>query len=219
MSLLDWIHDIGGKLRIVQVDGACEPSPDREDGPDVVTKSLTLAQLMREMSERDMQALSELPAELSVPFTAIFEAAGVITPPHGWDVEKLRTLLSEKPYSDLTGDALTQAVIARLDCDNVTAEDLARDAVGRDQAIDAFEEHARGKMQVRADCRRRKIEEMRAQVFDLEEKIRNLEEETTRDRQNWRAWHLKKTNYEKMMAGALACLLDRPIVTLDPDEE
>ena len=71
----------------------------------------------------------------------------------------------------------------------------------------------------RGDARRRKITDLRAEIARLEDEVKHLEDEAVTDRNQWRAWHLKKTDYEKMMANALACLLDRPIVTLDPDSE
>lgn len=215
MSLLDRIYDIGGRLWIVQVASTPEPSMPKK----ISTKSYTLAQLMSEIANRDIQALAALPAELSIPFGEIFDAAGVIRHNHGWDVERLHGLLDDEPYSALAGDDLSQAVLECFGKDSASTEDLVKDAVGRDQAIDAFEEFARDKMNVRADARRRRLVELRAEIAGLEDEARRLEDETVTDRQQWRAWHLKKTDYEKMMARALSCLLDTPIVTLDPDDE
>lgn len=215
MSLMDMIYDIGGKLRIVHVHTASTPTMPAK----IATRSYTLAQLMSEIANRDVQALAELPAELSIPFDSIFDAAGVARPAHGWNVEKLHEMLSGEPFCSLTGDELAQAVLARFEEDKATTEDLVKDAVGRDQDIDAFEEYAREKMNVRSDARRRKVAELRLEISRLEDEVRLLEEEATTDRQQWRAWHQKKTDYEKMMAKALSCLLDTPIVTLDPDDE
>lgn len=221
MRLLDRIHRIGSKLKIMQVNPApvSASSPKHAEPVKIVTKSITLVELMRELKNRDMKALSSLPAELSVPFDAIFEAAGVVTPAHGWNVEKLCALLAMEEFTVLEGEALTQAVLTRLETDRCMTEDLARDAIGRDQAIDAFEEFVRDKMQTRRAARRRRLADLRVEVARREEEILLLEEDAVKDRQEWRAWYRKKTDYEKMMAGALACLLDQPIVTLSPDED
>ncbi len=217
MSLLDWIRDVGGKLKIVQVNPV-SVSTHREPVK-IATKSYSLEQLMREIDARDVQALSELPAELSLPFEAIFEAAHVTTPAHGWNVERLRDLLASEPFVSLSGEALTQAVLARLSEEKATTGDLARDVVGRDQAIDAFEEFARAKMQHRNEARNRRLADLRAEAARLDREIRRLEEEAVNDSREWRAWRRKKIDYENMMASSLACLLDRPIVSISPEEE
>lgn len=215
MALLSWLCELGGKLKIIQA------APVKNDTAPVklTTRSVTLKDLISEVQAQQVKALAQLPAELSVPFEKVFEAAGSKPPAHGWTIVKLQELLSTAPYKGMDRAALQQAVLALLTAQQVGVEDLVKDAIFRDQSLDAYEEFARKKMELRTTARQEKIARILSQIEDLRRQSGDLEKESDADRQLWRQWHRQKTDYEKAMAAALGCLLDKPVVTIDLAEE
>jgi hypothetical protein len=135
MSLLDLLQTVGGRLGILE-------APSRADAGEpgkVVTRTVTLEELRSQVHSEDVRALAELPAELSLPFEKIFEAAGVNVPAHGWTVARLKALLLTEPFQRQERANLQLALLNTLHSAHVPAEDLVKEAVAQDQALDAFE--------------------------------------------------------------------------------
>ena len=73
MGLVGGVADRLGLIRVVEVKDPAKPQK-------VTTRSITLKELVTEVRAEQVKALSELPAELSVDFAKVFEAAGVKIP-------------------------------------------------------------------------------------------------------------------------------------------
>src|SRR5205807_2428627 len=93
MPLLENLRAMGNRLGLINIVTLKDPSAET---PKVTTRSMTLDQLASEVSHAEMRALAELPAELSVGFDKVFDAAGIKPPPHGWSVVKLGATLLEE---------------------------------------------------------------------------------------------------------------------------
>lgn len=214
MGLMEWMQELGGKLRIIQFDSAgdCQPSI-------IKTKSVSLKQLASEVRGEELRALAELPAELSLDFEKVMETAGIKLPSHGWSVCKLWQLLDTPQYGSMDRVAIQRAILGLLESQKVSAEELIREAIGRDQALDAFEEFARKKMEVRDEVRARTVAQLQSQIKALQSQCEQLAQEKIQDREHWRAWHRRKTDYEKRLAHAMGYLLDKPIITEDTECE
>ena len=182
-------------------------------------RQVTLGELTSEVRAQEVRALSELPVELSLPFEQVFEAAGVKPPPQAWTVERLRQLLSTDQYKSMDRPSAQQAILGLLSAEKATVEDIVKDAVARDQAIDAFEGFTRQKVRDRMLTRERKVAQLQEQVRGLQEQCARLSEEAQADREAWRAWHRRKVEFEKGMAWAVGYLLDKPVVSIDEEKE
>ena len=87
-------------------------------------------------------------------FDKVFEAAGIKPGRHGWTVERLQRPAAARASSSRMDRAAAQkALLARSGRRRSHVEDLVKDAVARDQALDAFEEFVRGKMDDRMEAR------------------------------------------------------------------
>jgi hypothetical protein len=219
MRLFDALRRVGGRLGIVRVVTAeGEGTGDRPCK--VTTRTVALGDLAAEVKQDEVKALAEMPAELSVPFAKVFDAAGVKPPGHGWTVERLASLLHTEQFQAMDRPSVQKAVLGLLANDKAQVEDVVKDAVARDRSIDAYEGFVRGKMRERAAARERQIAEVRAKIRELEAECARNAEESKVDQEQWRQWLQKKAAFEKDIAWALGFLLDKPVVTVtEPDDK
>lgn len=81
-------------------------------------------------------------------FPAIYRAAGVTDPPHGYSAYKVLEIFSSPGFASLDLRAKAAALTGFLNMNPsgpVPITDVVQDAVRRDQALDKFEEFLRGK--------------------------------------------------------------------------
>jgi hypothetical protein len=213
MSLLDGLRSLGGKLGLIQT----APSASAEAPVKVVSRSVTLQALTTEVRAEEVRVLAELPAELSVGFDKVYQTAGIVPPPHGWTIERLQQLLRTDQFRGMDRESAQKAILGLLSAVQATVDDLVKDAIGRDQALDKFASFVEHKMDDRTVARQRKISDLEEQMRSLEKERARLEEEMKADQERWREWKAKKIACEKEMAWALGYLLDRPIVTIEPE--
>ncbi|MBN1421724.1 MAG: hypothetical protein JXP34_23320 [Planctomycetes bacterium] len=155
MDLVKLLRDIAGRLGVIRV-VAVEATPP--DSPrKVATRSVRIQDLAAEIRYEGPDGLAAAIEDLAVPFDRIFDAAGIRAAPRGWTIERLASMLDADPYKDMTGDALRQAVLARLAEDGVAAEELVKDAVARDRALDACERALRAWLERKAAYERRLV--------------------------------------------------------------
>ena len=164
MSLVSGLRSIANSLGIIQVvkAGNGESAPAK-----LPTRSVTLSELMSEVRQADVQALAQAPAELTVSLTKVCETAGVKPPAHGWTVDRLRDLLRSQKFSSLAREAAQRALLEHFASEKVTVEDVVKDGIARDQAIDAFEKFVYGKMESRKSARQRQIASLQSQIESL----------------------------------------------------
>ncbi|MDQ7779174.1 MAG: hypothetical protein RDV41_05640 [Planctomycetota bacterium] len=91
-----------------------------------------------------------------VSFAQIFDAAGIKTPAHGFTVYKVGEMLASDRLTSMTPETKAAAVLVALEAAGAKLEDVIRDAVARDKALDAFEEFQERRL---ADLRKTKEEE------------------------------------------------------------
>jgi hypothetical protein len=211
MGLFDQLQNLGRRLKII------EPGPAKS-GRQVVkipTRSVTLNELAGEVKSGDVQALADMPVELSMEFEKVFQAGGIKSGPSGWTIERLTQLLRTDSFKNLDRAAVQKALLAKLAEEKIPAEELVKDAVARDQALDAFEKLAGEKLGLRHAARDRKITEKESQIKVLQEECRRLKDEDKSDDQNWKKWRRKKSDYEKELAWAVGYLLEKPVISVE----
>jgi hypothetical protein len=114
--------------------------------------------------------------------------------------------------------AVQKAVLGMLSAEQAKVEDIVKDAVAQDQALDAYDAFVRRKMEDRAAARQRRIDEIRSQIKELEQEAERQNEESRADRERWRAWLARKIAHEQDMVQALSVLLDVPVVSITPPD-
>lgn len=150
MGFKDWfsenILDLreGGKAAPPAGQGAPGSPPAAEAGTasvSVQATGKTVAQVAREVPRpRIDPSLVRTDEKPTLSFDQVYRAAGVAVPPHSYDVFKVEALLQNERLKPLTPEARSAAVLVALDAQGVKIEEVIRDAVQRDKALDAFEQ-------------------------------------------------------------------------------
>ena len=214
MGILTLFGKIGNRLGLIRVVEVKDPAKPQK----VTTRTITLSDLAGQVRSEQVRALAELPAELAVPFEKVFEAAGVKPPAHGWTIPRLQELLATDQYKTLARPAAQQAILGLLATQKAPVDDLVKDAVDRDQALDAYEVFVHKKLESRQVARQQRTEQIHEQIRQLQAETARLAEENKNDQEQFAQWHTKKVACEKDLAAAVGYLLDKAVVSVDADE-
>jgi len=215
MDLVELLESLGDKLGIIVKGEGNAGHPAAK----IRTRSITLQELTSEIRAEDVRALADLPAELSVSFEKIIEAAGITPGPRGWTIERLKDLLQTEEFKKLSREDAQKKIIAVLSADGVAAEELVKDAVARDCAMDAFENTARAKMKERLATRERQNAELAAKIKELEKESARLREQIAAEQSRWREWRRQKRGREKDLAWTVGFLIDQQVITTDDSDD
>ncbi len=207
--IFDQLKTFADRLGLISVAEADSPKQPAK----ITTRTISLKDLTAEIRAAEVRALAELPAEMSVVFPKIYEAAGVKPGEHGWTIHRLSQLLGTEQFKAMDKAGIRLAVLGMLSADAAKIEDLAKHAVACDEALDAFEVFVRRKMDERIAARQRQADELRVRIQELEAQAVKLEEQTRGDEREWKQWLGRKRAEEDVMAEALMCLLDEPRIT------
>jgi len=211
MSLLHSLSAVATKLGLIRVATATDPAAPAK----IKTRLVALSELATELQTAEVRALAQAPAEMTVPFEQLFATAGIKPPEHGWSVEKLLQLLRDPAYQSMTREQVQHAVLAALAAQTATAQDVVKDAMARDKAIDAYGRLIFEKRQARRRAQSQKKTELSNQIFALQQQLERLNQEGLLEDQQWRDWWQRKLDYEKQMAGAVNYLLKDAVITID----
>ena len=215
MTLFELLQSVGDRLGIIEKEA---PRTVSEPHPKIRTRVVTLANLKTEIKTDEVRALAETPAELAVPFEKIFETAGLPSLPSGWSIERLHKLLDTAPFRDQPRETVQKKILDILASEKVAVEDLVKDAVSRDQALDAFEKSVERKMADRIAANEHALAEAKARIDDLRRESVRLEQMIAADTGKWREWRQKKRGKERDLARTVSYLIDREVITTDTDE-
>lgn len=81
---------------------------------------------------------SAVPADVA-DFGAVYQEAGIELPLHGYGIQKVAEMLESKRLASMSREVKAAAVLAALEAASVPVRDVIKDAVLRDNALDAFE--------------------------------------------------------------------------------
>lgn len=212
MGLFSELTKIGGRLGMVQIVSTTAPAARRK----IPTRKVVLKDLAAEIHQEEVRSLAQMPAELSVEFAAVFEAAGIQTPAHGWTTQRLAEALHGASFQKMDRPAAQKEILRLLSAEGAHVHEIVQDAVARDQALDSFEAYARRKMEDRDAIRRRKIAETQAQIQELQRQVDGLQKDGQEDQAQWKQWQTRKSACEKEMAWAVGFLVENKAITVDP---
>lgn len=213
MSFLDLLQDFGDRLGILEK--AAHPAEHRAGK--IQTRTVTLAELSTEIRSEEVRALADLPAELTVPFEKIFETAGIETPSHGWNIDRLKQFLHTDAFKNKERSVVQTAILNILKLENASVEDVVKDAMARDKALDSFEAFAQKKMEDRMAARERQLAEIESQIQALQSELSELKAKKEADEARWREWRRQKRAQERELAWAVGYLIDRQVITTDDE--
>lgn len=156
-------------------------------------------------------------------FPAIYTASGVSDPPHGFSAYKVLEMLSSSDFAALEPRAKAAALSGFLKFNPsgpVPITDVIQDAVRRDQALDAFEEFLRKKL----DARREQLEQdsarLQAEIDELTKRNREAMEGNRRtletEKERFATWQARKRIEERKLYDAVAPFVEANPVSLGP---
>ena len=161
-------------------------------------------------------------AGMDIPdFAAVYKAAGIQDPAHGYTANKVLEILSSSDFANLDSRAKAAALAGFLRMNPtgpVPIGDVVQDAVRRDQALDRFEDFLRTKLKARTEEMEKENARLQAEIDDLvrrnretmDKNRRALEEEEARFAQ----WQLTKKTEERRLFEAVSPFVEtNPITT------
>jgi len=156
-------------------------------------------------------------------FAAVYKAAGVADPPHGYSAYKVLEIFASPGFASLDARAKAAALVGFLNMSPagpVPITDIVQDAVRRDQALDKFEEFLRNKQGARAE----QIDKDNAQLqAEIDEVTRRNREKMEANRAALEAeqarlsrWLVRKRAEERKLFDAVNPFVEQnPISTAD----
>jgi hypothetical protein len=199
MDLLGMLRKLGDRLGIIElsVDSNQPSAPVK-----VQTRAITMDELLS-IHLKDIKQLAEMPHELPVAFEEIFKAAGIETPPNGWSVDRLMDFLKDERIRKMQPDDAQRETLQALAAEKVDAADLVKDAILRDQALDAFAEFT--------------IRKRETWLREKERQIQALKDQIAVEDKKWKEWRAKKRDRERDMARAVGYLIDKPVISIEDE--
>lgn len=201
MGLLDKLQALGCQLKLVQMVSKTQTTPEK-----IETRSVTLQELTTEVEAEHVRVLAESPIELTIAFEKIFEAAG-IHPAGPWTIERLNELIASPPYNTMNSELLLKAVMEKLAAEHVASEDLVKDALAKDQALDAFENFACQKTKERSQARKKRLSEIVKQIESLQREKEKLQQEDQHEHSQLSQWQQRKQAFEKRLTESVDLLM------------
>jgi hypothetical protein len=154
-------------------------------------------------------------------FDAIYRAAGVKDPAHGFSAYKVLEIFSSPEFASMDTRAKAQALGAFLKMNPsgpVPIAQIIQDAVGRDQALDGFEDFLRKKLEARReelDKENAKLqEEIDALTRNNKEKMDANRRTLEGEKERFGTWQARKRIEERKLFDAVAPFVEENPVTL-----
>jgi hypothetical protein len=176
------------------------------------------------IDERKLAAASPSGSDDEVPdFPAIYKAAGVTDPPHGYSAYKVLEIFSSPGFATLDLRSKAAALTGFLNMNPsgpVPITDIVQDAVRRDQALDKFEEFLRGKQTSRTQQVDKDNAKLQAEIDEVTRRNREAMEANRAALESEQArlsrWlTLKRTEERKLFDAVNPFVEKNPISTAD----
>src|SRR5262245_10309729 len=92
----------------------------------------------REVSLPDFPAPLKKASESGVTFPALYEAAGILPPKHGFTILKVSDMLQSEHLQNMTPEVKRNAILVALEAAEVKVDEIVQDAMKRRRALDTY---------------------------------------------------------------------------------
>ena len=183
-------------------DSASPPSSDADGAQAPATQRVS--DIVPDSHERDMDAGE---AAATVDLAAVYDAAKIAAPAHGYTVLKVAEMLDSEHIRTLPPDVKRKSVMVALDAARVKIAEIVEDAVRRDRALDTYEKVLSKSVddlraQTAADNQRIE-QEIAARVAELRAQIDENNRRMSAEERELAAWRARKHREEEMIATAV----------------
>jgi hypothetical protein len=232
------LKEVLEKMKIVEAEAASAPSPappplraPHAPPPAPPRRTGAAAPSMDEVlksvppkAKIDEKALTSAAKEGGgdVPdFDAIYKAAGVKDPAHGFTAYKVLEIFSSSEFSAMDPKAKAAALAAFLKMNPsgpVPVAQIIQDAVARDQALDGFEDFLRKKLDGRREELDKENAKLQAEIDELTQRNKEKMDVNRRtlegEKERLGNWQARKRIEERKLYDAIAPFVEENPVTL-----
>jgi len=224
------LKEVLSKMKIVELspEEAAAAMPAAEGGqPSIPGPPADIRDLLGTMPEApaiDERKLAKEGEGDEIPdFPAIFRAAGVTDPAHGYSAYKVLEIFSSPGFAALDTRAKAAALTGFLNMNPtgpVPVTDIVQDAVRRDQALDKFEEFLRKKLTARSEQIDKDNAQLQAEIDEVTRRNREKMEANRiaveTDQARLSRWLVIKRSEERKLFDAVNPFVEKnPITTAD----
>jgi hypothetical protein len=158
------------------------------------------------------------PAVASTNLGAVYDAAKIGAPAHGYTVLKVAEMLQSEHIRALPAEVKRKSVMVALDAAGVKVADVVEDAVRRDRALDTYERvllKSLEDLRAQTSSENKQIEdEITQRVAELRAKIAENNKRTKAEQDEFHAWQARKRQEEETIAEAVSYFVsENPITT------
>lgn len=234
------LKEVLSKMKIVEIDpeevAAAVPAvspmaaaPGAKDLPPPPSMPKDIRDLLGTIPEPPAIDERKLPPEAvddggDIPdFPAIYRAAGVADPPHGYSAYKVLEIFASPGFAALDTRAKAAALTGFLNMNPsgpVPITDVVQDAVRRDQALDKFEEFLRSKLGARSEQIDKENAQLQAEIDEVTRRNREKMEANRAalegEQARFTRWQSTKRAEERKLFDAVNPFVEQnPISTAD----
>jgi hypothetical protein len=168
--------------------------------------------------DADAETTFARPVSGPIDLGAVYDAAKIAAPAHGYTVLKVAEMLRSEHIRSLPADVKRKSIMVALDAAGVKVAEIVEDAVRRDRALDTYERVLRQSLEeLRAQtaAENKRIEDEIAQrVSELRAKIDENNTKTAREQHDFLAWQKRKHDEEEIIADGVGYFVsENPITT------
>ena len=146
-------------------------------------------------------------AAATVDLAAVYEAAKIAAPAHGYTVLKVAEMLDSEHIRTLPPDVKRKSVMVALDAARVKITEIVEDAVRRDRALDTYEKVlSKSVDDLRAETaadNQRIEQEIATRVAELRAQIDENNRKMSAEERELAAWRARKHREEEVIATAV----------------
>ena len=195
-------------------------APPRPQGPQDIRDLLGTMAPPREIDEKALPPETGGGGEIP-DFNAVFKAAGINDPAHGYSAYKVLEILSSPEFANLDSKAKAAALSGFLKMSPtgpVPISDVVQDAVRRDQALDKFEDFLRTKLKARTEQIEKENRDLQAEIDALAQRNREKMDANRKalagEEERFARWQITKRIEERRLFDAVAPFVEtNPIST------
>jgi hypothetical protein len=158
------------------------------------------------------------PAVATTNLGAVYDAAKISAPSHGYTVLKVAEMLQSEHIRALPAEVKRKSVMVALDAAGVKVTDVVEDAVRRDRALDTYERvllKSLEDLRAQVSAENQRIdEEITQRVTELRARIAENNTRTKTEQDEFLAWQARKRQEEATIAEAVGYFVsENPITT------
>lgn len=211
MKAANFIRKITAKLGLIKV-----LAENDQAGPvGVETVRVSLTDLQAKYKNNMTSETIYIP-EIIVDFDVLLESLKINIPAHGWTATRIAKLLLSDEFKAKDKNTVKKQILDLLMKEQVPVEDIIKDAVSRDQALDSFEQIVHNKLLTLVSSGKSKITELEAEIVEKQGQIKDFRSSIRNYKDTYKNWLCRKTAKEEELLEVVSVIADKQEISLGP---